>query len=160
MKGDNYTISVIDSEPKSPRKEMAGTIGDVKVTVNYGSPSKRGRDIWGSSLVPYGGKVWRTGANEATTIEFSADVMIEGQKLAAGKYSLFSVNEADKTNLHFNSETGQWGSNHDASKDVLVVTVTPQDADQIAESMEFMVDGDAVVLRWGARAIAFKVAAA
>ncbi|MEN0006651.1 MAG: DUF2911 domain-containing protein [Bacteroidota bacterium] len=159
-KGANYNITVVDGEPKSPRKEMKGQIGEVAVTVNYGSPSKRGRDIWGTSLVPYGGKVWRTGANEATIIEFSQDVMIEGQKLPAGKYSLFSVNEAESTNLHFNSETGQWGSNHDASKDVLVVTVTPQTAAEVAESMDFMVDGDAVVLRWDTRAIPFKVAGA
>lgn len=160
MSGESYSINVIDAEPKSPRKEMNAKIGTVDIAINYGSPSKRGREIWGTSLVPYGGKVWRTGANEATTIKFSHDVMIEGKKLPAGSYSLFTVNEENSATIHFNSELGQWGTNHDASKDVLVVQVSPEQKELDAESMDFIADGDAIVLRWGKRAIPFKISAA
>src|SRR5206468_11547814 len=84
----------------SPQAMVSQTIGISKVTVNYSRPSVKGREIWGQ-LVPYGWNKqgfgfnnespWRAGANENTTIEFSHDAMVEGQKVPAGIYGLFFV---------------------------------------------------------------------
>src|SRR5690349_608114 len=73
----------------SPKASLMQTIGIVDMTINYNRPGVKGRTIWGD-LVPYD-KVWRTGANEATTIQFSDDVMINGQKLPKGLYSLHTI---------------------------------------------------------------------
>lgn len=73
----------------SPAKKEVGTVNGKKITINYSSPSKRKRKIFGG-LVPYG-KVWRTGANEATTFEVSKDLMVQGKKLPKGKYGLFTI---------------------------------------------------------------------
>src|SRR3954451_10510920 len=74
---------------QSPKMTATGKIGEANVTITYGSPSVRGRKIWGE-LVPYG-KVWRAGANEATQIETDKDLVVEGKKLPAGKYSLYTI---------------------------------------------------------------------
>ena len=145
--GENYTITVLNASKASPRKEMKGTIGGTQVAVNYSSPSVKGRKIWGS-LVP-NGKVWRTGADEATTIEFSTDVKVEGQDLKAGKYSLFTIPSDGKWTVIFNEVSDQWGAyNYDESKDVLRVEVGTQAAKGMAEAMDFVIQGDAVVLHW------------
>lgn len=147
------------SNRPSPPRTATGTIGDVSITIDYSSPSVKGRTIWGG-LVPYG-KIWRTGANEATTFEVSSDVTVEGQKLAAGKYALFTIPGEDKWTVIFNSEPEQWGSyDHDPSKDVLSVEVTPTPMEESVEAMEFTIEGDEVVLKWEKLAVPFKVAAA
>jgi hypothetical protein len=111
----------------SPEEEVLYTDGDLTVKVFYNRPSKKGRDIYGG-LVPYG-KVWRTGANEATTFETSKDLTIEGKTLKAGKYSLWTIPEQETWTIIFNEEHGQWGinshgeANRDAARDVLSVKV-------------------------------------
>lgn len=108
----------------SPKGVVTQTIGVTDVTVNYSRPSVKGRAIWGD-LVPYD-KVWRTGANEATTISFSDDVAINGQKLAKGTYSLHTIPGKDSWTIIFNSVADQWGSySYDQSKDALRVTAKP-----------------------------------
>lgn len=93
----------------SPRASISQTIGLTEVSVDYHTPSVRGREIWGK-LVPYG-QVWRTGANEATTVTFSDDVVVQGEKLKAGTYSLFTIPEThDNWTIIFNREPKQWGA--------------------------------------------------
>ena len=89
----------------SPAETVSGKAGNATVTIAYGSPSVKGRKVWGD-LVPYG-KVWRTGANDATTIEFSSDVKIEGQALAKGKYALFTIPEETGWTIIFNKNSKQ-----------------------------------------------------
>ena len=85
----------------------------------------KGRPIWGQ-LVPYG-QVWRSGANEATTITFDQPVMVEGQPLAAGTYSLFTIPTEKQWTMIFNKTAKQWGAfKYDDKQDALRVTVTPQ----------------------------------
>ena len=78
-----------DSGRASKNGKTEGTIDGVEVTLEFGRPTVKGRKLWGA-LVPHG-KVWRTGADEATTISFNNAVKIEGEALAAGKYSLFTI---------------------------------------------------------------------
>jgi len=102
------------------------TIGLTTITVSYHTPGVKGRQIWGN-LVPYG-QVWRCGANEATLISFTDDVKINGEPLAAGTYSLFTLPEnADKWFVIFNRDTILWGSEgYDAGKDALRVPMQSQ----------------------------------
>jgi len=156
--GENYEIVITDAEPTSPRKEMRGTIGGAEVVINYGSPSVKGRQIYGD-LEPYG-EVWRTGANEATTFEVTEEVMIEGETLPAGKYGLFTIPGEDEWVVIFNQNADQWGDyDYSESDDVLRVTVTPEAIDA-RETLDFVVEGDAVVLKWDTVAVPFTVGAA
>src|SRR5512132_4207818 len=100
------------------------TIGLNDVTITYSRPGVKGRKIWGG-LVPYGA-VWRTGANSATTIQVSEDVLVEGQPLPAGTYSLHTIPGEKEWTLILNKEANQWGSySYDAAKDAVRVKVTP-----------------------------------
>lgn len=158
MGDDNYQTTVVDPSPASPRKEMKGTVGGVAVTVNYGSPAAKGRDIYGS-LVPYG-QVWRTGANESTTVEFAQPVMVNGQRLDAGKYGLFTIPDEGKWTIIFNSVNDKWGTEYDEAKDVLRVEATPQPLSPASESMEFTSDGSNLVLKWDDVMVPISVTAA
>ena len=146
-----------DANRKSKNGKTEGTIDGVEIAVEYGRPNVKEREIWGG-LVPYG-KIWRTGADEATTISFSADVAIGGQKLAAGKYSLFTVPGEAEWLFVFNTVADQWGDySYDADKDALRVPAKPAAAEHV-ESMEFVIEGSSVVLRWEKLAVGFEVAA-
>lgn len=147
-----------DAKRKSKNGKTDGTIDGVQVTLEFGRPSVKGRELWGG-LVPYG-KVWRTGADEASTISFSADVLVEDQPLAAGTYGLFTIPGESEWTVIFNSVSSQWGAfSYDADKDALRVTVEPKTGAPV-ESLEFAIDGSAVVLRWGEAEVGFGVAAA
>ncbi|QHT65728.1 DUF2911 domain-containing protein [Rhodocytophaga rosea] len=104
----------------------------------YGQPSKRGRVIFGE-LEPYG-KVWRTGANEATEITFTKDVKIAGKSLKAGTYTLFTIPNRDKWTVIINSDLGQWGAyKYEKEKDLfsLDVPVTKPEYQYEAFTIEF-----------------------
>ena len=92
------------------------------------------------TLIPYG-EVWRTGANEATEIAFSKDVMIAGKSLKAGRYQLFTIPRADKWTILFNSRRDQWGAfGYDAKSDVLSVEVPRSSTETVAERLVITVE--------------------
>jgi hypothetical protein len=101
--------------------------GDLEIRVLYGRPFKKNRTIFGG-LEPYG-KVWRTGANEATIFETNKDLLIKGVLLKAGSYTLWTIPDAQLWTVLFNTETGQWGirfnkeANRDPKNDVVTVQV-------------------------------------
>jgi hypothetical protein len=110
-------------------------IGFTDVTIKYHRPRVKARDIWGG-LVPYD-EVWRAGANEATFIEFSGDVKINGNELPAGAYSFFAIPTEKEWTLIFNNVTKRpdsdrdlWGTMYDSVKDqdALRLTVKPEAA--------------------------------
>ena len=120
----------------SPNAAVSQTVGVTDVHITYGRPSVNDRDIFGG-LVPYG-EVWRTGANEATTITVSNDVQIEGQSLKAGTYGFFTVPGREAWTLIFNETAEQWGAyEYDQSQDALRVEVEPQEAPHPHEQMGF-----------------------
>src|SRR5205085_4798989 len=102
--------------PKSPPAETSATIGGVHVKIDYSAPSARGRKVFGE-LVPYG-KVWRTGANAATTLTAGGDITIKDLKVPKGKYTLYSLPSDGGLTLIVNKQTGQWGTEYDGSKDL------------------------------------------
>ena len=152
------TYTVVKDGIPSPRVELTGQISGVDVSVIYGSPSVKGRDIWGA-LVPYG-KVWRTGANEATIIKLGGDVVVEGQSLPAGQYAIFTLNEEDKSTVIFNKEYEQWGAyDYDEAKDAIRVKVAPKGLEESVEKMDFVIEGNQLILRWADRAIPLGISA-
>ena len=150
----------IRSPRPSPQASLTQTIGITDMTIKYSRPGVKGRQIWGA-LVPYD-KVWRAGANEATTISFSDDVWINGQKLPKGTYSFHAIPGQTQWTLIFNSVADQWGSySYDQANDVVRVNVTPQRA-EFREWMTFEVpqmttDTATVQLRWENVAVPFTV---
>lgn len=116
-----------NDEPRaSPNAVVGQTIGTTEVTLTYGRPSVRDRDIFGA-LVPFG-EVWRSGANEPSVITFSGDVTVEGEAVPAGSYALFTVPGEEAWTVILNSDTAQWGAMaYDEGKDVLRVEVAPED---------------------------------
>jgi Protein of unknown function (DUF2911) len=121
---------------ESQRATVAQTIGDTNVTIVYYRPSVKNRKIWGE-LVPYG-EVWRTGANDNTTFEISANVKINGQDLPAGKYGLHTIPNKDSWIIIFNKVNNEWGSfKYDQKQDALRVTVKPETSNAMREAMMF-----------------------
>ena len=112
-------VTLTAQEPKKPLSPPANanaTLNSKKVNIDYSAPSKRGRVIMGE-LVPYG-KVWRTGANAATTLTTEGDLMIGTVHVPAGTYTLFTIPGEKEWTLIVNKQTGQWGTNYDESKDL------------------------------------------
>lgn len=100
---------------------------DTDITIVYSRPGVKGRKIWGG-LEPYG-KVWRAGANENTTFEASKDILVNGQKLPAGKYGLHMIPGEKEWTIIFNKDNAAWGSfSYDQNKDALRISVTPKEA--------------------------------
>ncbi|HEY1056611.1 MAG TPA: DUF2911 domain-containing protein [Emticicia sp.] len=154
----SVSVSAQDDKAKrpSPPATATGEINGIKVTVNYGQPSVKGREVWGK-LVPYG-EVWRAGANEATTIEFWKDVTIEGKALPAGKYGFFTIPNTNEWTIIFNKVPNQWGAfKYDASQDALRVTVKPKKSKTFNEKLGYAVNKNSVSLAWENAEVAFAV---
>ena len=124
-------------KPASPPATADATLGGKKVTVKYSAPSKRGRAIMGA-LVPYG-KVWRTGANAATTLVTETDLMIGSLHVPAGTYTLFTLPEEKQWTLIVNKQTGQWGTNYDPAKDLGRVKMNLRKAKKPVETFNIAV---------------------
>ncbi|MDX1429704.1 MAG: DUF2911 domain-containing protein [Rhodothermales bacterium] len=146
-----------DSERASKNGKTEAEIDGVNVVLEYGRPNVKGRQVWGD-LVPFG-EVWRTGANEATTISFDKPVTIEGEPLDAGTYGLFTIPGEEEWVFIFNNTAEQWGAfNYDSEQDALRVTVSPESGEHV-ESMDFVADGSMIKLRWLEKVVPFTVAA-
>jgi hypothetical protein len=115
----------------SPPGEAAITLDGKKITIGYSRPSVRGRKIMGE-LVPYG-KVWRTGANEATTLTAEQDLNIGGADVPAGKYTLYTLPSEGTWKLIINKETGQWGTVYHEDQDLVRVDMKKSQLSQPVE---------------------------
>jgi len=107
----------------STRDTVRATAGGAALWIDYGRPAKRGRVIFGSTIVPYG-EIWRTGANAATQFRTDKALEIGGVVLPAGFYTLWTIPAPTGWRLVINSQTGQWGTAHDATKDVYQLPMT------------------------------------
>jgi len=145
----------------SQAAEVKQRIALTDVTVNYHRPLVKGRKIWGG-LVPYG-KVWRAGANENTTIEFSDPVSVEGKPLDKGTYGLHMIPNQDSCTVIFSKTNTGWGSySYDQKDDALRVDVKPKPLAQSEEALEFEFEdlkptSTAVTLKWEKLGIPFTV---
>lgn len=132
---------------ESPRDSASGKIGKASVSINYGSPSVKSRKIWGE-LVPYG-KVWRAGANEATTFTTDQPLQVEGKALPAGKYAFFLVPGENSWTVIFNKTAKQWGAyEYKEKEDALRVEVKPKKSATMNERLAYKVTGTGISLLW------------
>jgi hypothetical protein len=160
-------------------------VGVTDITITYSRPGVKGRQIWGDPLpeqtakgeatldnqnerpkgapiVPWG-HMWRTGANEATQFVVTDDVLINGQKLPAGSYSLHTIPTKDEWTIVFNGTANQWGSfNYDPAKDTLRVKAKPQSVNQSEEWLTYSIDpvgedSAQVNIRWEKISVPFTV---
>jgi hypothetical protein len=151
-------ISVANAQekPKSPAEKVTGTINGATIKINYGSPSVRGRKIWGE-LVPFG-EVWRAGANDATTFETDKELTIEGSKIPAGTYSFFVIPNKDECTIIFNKEAKQWGAyKYKVKDDQLRIKVKPQMVSPNVEKLVYSITANSIVLSWDNWNISFNV---
>ena len=148
--------TAVAQEPaKGPKPSQRGSVSqrihETTIALDYSRPVARGRELFGA-LVPWG-KVWCPGADEATTIEVTGDVMVNGQELPKGKYSLWTVPGAEKWTVIFNRHAAVWHTRYPAGQDVLRLDVTPRTGAHM-ETLAFyfpVVDGrkGELVLHWG-----------
>src|SRR5690606_33911144 len=105
----------------SPLDSVKLSKESLEVEIIYSRPFLKGREF-GKDIVPFG-KLWRTGANEATIFYANSDVLIEGNQLSAGKYSLYTIPGEKETVVIFNKDWNQWGTVYNEAQDALRVTV-------------------------------------
>jgi hypothetical protein len=152
--------ALLDLPRDSQHAKIMQRVGITDITINYHRPLVKGRKIWGG-LVPYG-QVWRAGANENTTIEFSDPVSIEGKPLAKGIYGLHMIPTENEWTIIFSRNATAWGSfTYNPAEDALRVTVKPRAADA-EEALAYEVDdvtptSAVIALRWEKLAVPFKV---
>lgn len=153
-------FSQIDLPRLSPKANVSQTIGYTEIAVEYSRPSVHGRKIWGD-LVPYN-KVWRTGANEATVIQFTTDVSINGNKIPAGRYSLFTIPNEKEWTIIFNKVDKQWGAfNYKEDQDLIRFNVTPTQNEFVESLIYYFSDitSNSLVLNiaWEKIKVSFKI---
>jgi len=155
--------SLVMSLPRqSQRSVVTQRVALTDISIVYHRPLVGGRKVWGG-IVPYG-QVWRAGANENTTIEFSDPVSVEGKPLAKGIYGLHMIPTADSWTVIFSRMSSAWGSfTYNQQEDALRVAVTPQPA-EMHEALTYDFDGvkpdsAVITMRWEKLAVPFTVKA-
>ncbi|MFO7257476.1 MAG: DUF2911 domain-containing protein [Bacteroidota bacterium] len=133
-------VSVYAQESRlSPLAMARMRYKDTYVKITYGQPFKRGREIFGN-LVPYG-EVWRTGANEATEITLTGDLLVNGLLLRAGTYSIFTIPDRIKWTIIINRELNLWGSyNYNPKLDVFRFDAPVQESPEVVEAFTIALD--------------------
>ena len=151
-----FNFSMAQKKLASPAEKATGTINGKNITISYGSPSVKGREIWGK-LVSFD-KVWRAGANEATTFETDKEVKIDGNVLPAGKYSFFVIPNEKECILIFSKQKDQWGSyDYKEVDDQLRIKVAPKAKKESTEKLVYLFENETVTLRWEKWDLSFKV---
>jgi len=151
----------LDLPRPSPNATVTQTVGVTEMSIHYSRPGVKGRTIWGA-LVPYG-EVWRTGANENTTITFSTPVTIGGTELAAGTYGLQTIPAEGPWTVIFSKDAELWGAfNYKPEHDALRIQAAPRPAAAPVERMRFsfenVTDNSAeVLLAWEKLEVPFTV---
>ena len=154
--------SILTLPEVSQRAMVSQRIGLTDITISYHRPLVNNRKVWGG-IVPYG-QVWRAGADENTTIDFSTPVTVEGQALARGTYGLHMIPGTDSWTVIFSKNSGSWGSfSYKEAEDALRVTVKPQTCEPhnalTYDFDEVKPDSAMVKLEWEKLAVPFTVSA-
>ena len=156
----SYAQSILNLPRPSQHAVVLQRVGITDISINYSRPLVNGRPIWGK-LVPYG-QVWRAGANENTTIEFTDPVKVEGKDLPKGIYGLHMIPGENEWTVIFSKNATSWGSfSYKQDEDALRVTVKPQTSD-FREALtydfdEVKPDGALATLRWEKVAVPFRI---
>ncbi|ERM81439.1 hypothetical protein P872_09470 [Rhodonellum psychrophilum GCM71 = DSM 17998] len=150
---ESVNLGLVDDTIKgSARREAKGSIGGTEVTINYGSPGKRGRTIW-NGLVAYD-QVWVSGSHWATAVTFSKDVVIDGTEVKAGTYAFFTIPGVSEWTVILNKNFDQHlADEYDEVEDLVRIIVQPKELDHEVQRLTYEVektsDADGVIsLSW------------
>lgn len=131
----------------SPRDTTRANVGPAQITIDYSRPSRRGRVIWGS-VVPWD-RVWRLGADVATHINTTADIMIGETLVPAGRYTLWMLPSATEPKLIVNSAVNVFGTNYNQTRDFARIPLTRRDGVTTPERLQLRVADGALSIEWG-----------
>lgn len=143
------------SKRPSPPDQVSATIDAATVTIDYSQPSVKGRDIFGG-LIPYG-NIWRTGANEASWIEVSADVKIQGKDLPKGKYGLYTVPGEKEWTIVFSKNWEHWGTAYSGEENDALRVTAKSGSTTATEKLTISIDGNTVSIAWDKTKVDFKI---
>ncbi len=129
----------INMPAPSPHQVLKQDFALSSITIDYSRPGVKGRTIFGD-LVPYG-KVWRTGANAVTTIEFGENVKVEGHNVPAGKYAIYTIPGENEWTIILNNDVKNWGTEYKGGDDFLRFTVPSFQIGEAVETFTIQVDG-------------------
>jgi Protein of unknown function (DUF2911) len=152
-----FSVAAIAQDKKmpSPPAKATGTADGVTVTIDYHQPSARGRKMLGG-INPYG-EVWRTGANATTTIDLGANVKIEGQAVAKGKFGLYTIPGENEWTIIINKGI-KWGAyDYSDKEDVVRVKVKPTKTASFVETFTINIKDGNVVMEWENTSVSFKI---
>jgi hypothetical protein len=140
-------VAVLGAQPPgSPHETITATVDGAKVSIEYGRPYMRGRKIVGG-LVPYG-RVWRTGADAATTLTTDAPLNIGGASVPAGKVTLYTLPSAQGWKLIINKQTGQWGTEYNEAQDLARVDLAVKTLTTPVDQFTIKIEGGLLKLSW------------
>ncbi len=154
-----FLAAPIAAQKQSPHETVKGTVGAAHIEITYGRPYLKGRTI-GTNFVPYG-KVWRLGADEATTLTTDHAIILGTLNVPPGTYAMFAIPNADSWKLIVNKKASQWGLDYEENKSAdlgqtsMVVSKSPTPVEQLTISLE----GSALRVRWGTIVAEVKVQA-
>ncbi|SVA40683.1 uncharacterized protein METZ01_LOCUS93537 [marine metagenome] len=151
MLGGGSLTPVHDGMAGSPHVQVAWNVEGANIAITYGRPFLKERTV-GDSVEPLDGRVWRLGADEATTLTTDRDLMLGSAHVPAGEYTLWALTDGENTQLIVNSETGQWGTAYDESRDLARTDMTVSTLDTAADQLTLYVENSALRLEWGALA--------
>ncbi|MEE2966103.1 MAG: DUF2911 domain-containing protein [Acidobacteriota bacterium] len=145
-----------DGAAGSPHVRVAWEVSGANISLTYGRPLLKGRVV-GDDVEPLDGRIWRLGADEATTLSTDRDLMIGSAHVPAGEYTLWTITNGDTTELIVNSETGQWGTAYDESRDLARAEMTVNTLDAPVDQLTLHLDESELRLEWGSMAAAVPI---
>ena len=148
MLGGGAVTPVHEGAAGSPHVKVDWNVEGADLSLTYGRPYLRDRVV-GDSVEPMDGRVWRLGADEATTFSTSGDLMVGEVHVPAGDYTLWTVTNGDTTELIVNSETGQWGTSYNDEHDVGRTEMTVGTLDTPADQLTLHIENGELRLEWG-----------
>ena len=148
MLGGGKAMEVHPGQAGSPHVQVEWMVDEANISISYGRPYLRER-IVGESVEPMGTMVWRLGADEATTLVTDKDLMIRDAHIPAGEYTLWAAHMGDEFHLIVNGQTGQWGTQYDASHDLAHIAMDVEDLDPPADQLTLSVTSDMFGFEWG-----------
>ena len=148
MLGGGALTPIHDGEAGSPHVRVEWDISGATISLTYGRPFLRGRTV-GDSVEPLDGRVWRLGADEATTFTTDRDLMVGAAHVPAGEYTLWTISNGNTIELIVNLETGQWGTAYDGSMDLGRTPMTVGTLDTQAEQLTLYIEDSVLRFEWG-----------
>jgi hypothetical protein len=148
MLGGGHLTPVHEGTGGSPHVSVHWSVNEGNITIDYGRPYLKGRVI-GESVEPMADSVWRLGADEATTLTTDRDLMLGDTHIPAGEYTLWTMQAGDEVHLIVNSETGQWGTAHNAEHDLVHVPMTVGELDPPADQLVISIADGNLGFEWG-----------